>query len=164
MTNLQPQTEEKIRYAKWKAADIAKAFREGKRPAPGPPGWAEEQELKHLEREQEDLFKPSAPATDISSPSDMSNLRHSPPRTDFSATHTDNSSSRPADGWTDPSLGIWDTTETRGSHASNATFPSTANGVSTRRTRMSGDPRSHLAGVVLVRTPLTPLAAAPAAH
>ncbi|KAG6841765.1 hypothetical protein C0991_007094 [Blastosporella zonata] len=30
------QTEEKIKYAKWKAADIAKAFREGRTPAPGP--------------------------------------------------------------------------------------------------------------------------------
>ncbi|KAJ6519985.1 Vta1 like-domain-containing protein [Mycena sanguinolenta] len=28
--------EEKIRYAKWKAADIAKAYREGRKPTPGP--------------------------------------------------------------------------------------------------------------------------------
>ncbi|KAF7311047.1 hypothetical protein HMN09_00648200 [Mycena chlorophos] len=31
-------TEEKIKYAKWKAADIAKAFREGRKPTPGPAG------------------------------------------------------------------------------------------------------------------------------
>ena len=31
-------TEEKIRYAKWKAADIAKAFREGRKPTAGPAG------------------------------------------------------------------------------------------------------------------------------
>lgn len=30
--------EGKIKYARWKAADIAKAFREGRKPAPGPPG------------------------------------------------------------------------------------------------------------------------------
>ncbi|KAG8967362.1 hypothetical protein FRC03_010107 [Tulasnella sp. 419] len=30
------QHREKIRYAKWKAADIAKAFREGRKPSPGP--------------------------------------------------------------------------------------------------------------------------------
>lgn len=30
------KVEEKIRYSKWKAADIAKAFREGRKPAPGP--------------------------------------------------------------------------------------------------------------------------------
>ena len=29
---------EKIRYAKWKAADIAKAFREGRKPTPGGAG------------------------------------------------------------------------------------------------------------------------------
>ncbi|TFK56740.1 DUF605-domain-containing protein [Heliocybe sulcata] len=38
--------DEKIRYAKWKAADIAKAFREGRKPTPGPaesnPSEAEE--------------------------------------------------------------------------------------------------------------------------
>lgn len=32
------QSEEKIKYSKWKAADIAKAFREGRRPNPGPAG------------------------------------------------------------------------------------------------------------------------------
>ncbi|KAH7916430.1 Vta1 like-domain-containing protein [Hygrophoropsis aurantiaca] len=31
-------TEGKIKYAKWKAADIAKAYREGRRPTPGPAG------------------------------------------------------------------------------------------------------------------------------
>ncbi|KAG6837673.1 hypothetical protein H0H93_004949 [Arthromyces matolae] len=30
------ESEEKIKYAKWKAADIAKAFREGRKPTPGP--------------------------------------------------------------------------------------------------------------------------------
>ncbi|KIP12528.1 hypothetical protein PHLGIDRAFT_97921, partial [Phlebiopsis gigantea 11061_1 CR5-6] len=33
---------EKIRYSKWKAADIAKAFREGRKPTPGAPGEVEE--------------------------------------------------------------------------------------------------------------------------
>ena len=37
-----PQSEEKIRYAKWKAADIAKAFREGRKPYPGPAGSGSE--------------------------------------------------------------------------------------------------------------------------
>ncbi|KAF8292345.1 hypothetical protein DL93DRAFT_2091963 [Clavulina sp. PMI_390] len=31
-----PQNEAKIRYSKWKAADIAKAIREGRQPTPGP--------------------------------------------------------------------------------------------------------------------------------
>ena len=36
--NLEPEMHEKSKYAKWKAADIAKAFREGRKPEPGPPG------------------------------------------------------------------------------------------------------------------------------
>jgi vacuolar protein sorting-associated protein VTA1 len=32
------QHQDKVRYAKWKAADIAKAFREGRKPLPGPAG------------------------------------------------------------------------------------------------------------------------------
>nr|VWO94217.1 N/A [Ganoderma boninense] len=35
-----PAIEEKIKYAKWKAAEIAKAFREGRTPTPGPAGSA----------------------------------------------------------------------------------------------------------------------------
>ncbi|KAF9015645.1 Vta1 like-domain-containing protein [Cyathus striatus] len=37
-TEVQESNEEKIRYAKWKAVDIAKAFHEGRKPAPGPAG------------------------------------------------------------------------------------------------------------------------------
>lgn len=36
------QMEEKLKYAKWKAADIAKALREGRKPTAGPIGGAEE--------------------------------------------------------------------------------------------------------------------------
>jgi len=35
-TEVSDSIDEKIRYAKWKAADIAKAFREGRTPVPGP--------------------------------------------------------------------------------------------------------------------------------
>ncbi|KAF8627250.1 hypothetical protein AX15_004457 [Amanita polypyramis BW_CC] len=35
-TEVSDSIDEKIRYAKWKAADIAKAFREGRKPSPGP--------------------------------------------------------------------------------------------------------------------------------
>ncbi|KAK7058412.1 hypothetical protein VNI00_002046 [Paramarasmius palmivorus] len=37
-TEISESVEEKVRYAKWKAADIAKAFREGRKPTPGPAG------------------------------------------------------------------------------------------------------------------------------
>lgn len=63
------QNEEKIRYAKWKAADIAKAFREGRKPTPGPPGWAEEQEeLKYLLQDEEQQI-PSPPKSIPTDPS-----------------------------------------------------------------------------------------------
>ncbi len=35
---IEPEMQEKIKYAKWKAADIAKAFKEGRKPTPGPAG------------------------------------------------------------------------------------------------------------------------------
>ncbi|KAJ7751330.1 Vta1 like-domain-containing protein [Mycena maculata] len=35
-TEVSESNEEKIRYAKWKAADISKAYREGRKPTPGP--------------------------------------------------------------------------------------------------------------------------------
>lgn len=65
------QNQEKIRYAKWKAADIAKAFREGRKPTPGPPGWAEEQEeLKDLlQQDQEEQQIPSPPKFTPTGPS-----------------------------------------------------------------------------------------------
>ena len=39
--DIDADTVTKIRYAKWKAADIAKALREGRKPAPGAPGEAD---------------------------------------------------------------------------------------------------------------------------
>ncbi|KAH8102558.1 Vta1 like-domain-containing protein [Cristinia sonorae] len=42
---------DKIRYAKWKAADIAKAFREGRKPTPGPAGGLEEETIASPEIE-----------------------------------------------------------------------------------------------------------------
>ncbi|KAI9139132.1 Vta1 like-domain-containing protein [Paraphysoderma sedebokerense] len=36
--DLEPETKEKIKYSKWKAADIMKALKEGRQPTPGPPG------------------------------------------------------------------------------------------------------------------------------
>ncbi|CAO1621061.1 unnamed protein product [Parajaminaea phylloscopi] len=43
---------EKKTYAKWKAAEIAKALKEGRKPAPGPPGWDAEQERREREEEE----------------------------------------------------------------------------------------------------------------
>ncbi|KAF9056102.1 Vta1 like-domain-containing protein [Panaeolus papilionaceus] len=78
--------EEKIKYAKWKAADIAKAFREGRKPAPGPPGWSEDQELRQLQAEVRAEEAANAMLTDVpqipsvpsSHPSSSSPPRSSP--------------------------------------------------------------------------------------
>lgn len=41
---MRDETEQKLRYARWKAADIAKALKEGRKPTPGPPGGEEDGE------------------------------------------------------------------------------------------------------------------------
>lgn len=63
---------EKIRYAKWKAADIAKAYREGRKPTPGPPGFV-------TESEQQPVF-PSPPEQLFNDPSEATLMSPSPTR------------------------------------------------------------------------------------
>ncbi|TKY86798.1 hypothetical protein EX895_004439 [Sporisorium graminicola] len=46
---LEPEMHEKIKYAKWKAADIAKAFKEGRKPQAGPAGGDPKLEAATLE-------------------------------------------------------------------------------------------------------------------
>ncbi|KAF9567013.1 DUF605-domain-containing protein, partial [Agrocybe pediades] len=84
-TLVSESNEEKIRYAKWKAADIGKAFREGRKPVPGPPGWAEEQEeLRALQKQAEEEGLISTPPSHAQHPTDASHSR-SPPRTNISS-------------------------------------------------------------------------------
>jgi vacuolar protein sorting-associated protein VTA1 len=111
------QNEEKIKYSKWKAAEIAKAFREGRKPAPGPPGWAEEQEeLRRILQEQADSQNspeiatfPSAPSGPTSSSPprsshiDASTSRHSPTR----RSPTSSSPPKPTHIHVDRSLNGW---------------------------------------------------------
>ncbi|RDB29014.1 Vacuolar protein sorting-associated protein VTA1 [Hypsizygus marmoreus] len=69
--------EEKIRYSKWKAAEIARAFREGRKPTPGPAGSDLQQDA--------DLTPPAPPpSTKLipigrSSPNQASGSGSSPP-------------------------------------------------------------------------------------
>ena len=46
---LEPEMQEKIKYAKWKAADIAKAFKEGRKPQAGPAGGDPKVEAAQVE-------------------------------------------------------------------------------------------------------------------
>lgn len=51
--DLDSETEAKIKYSKWKAADIMKALREGRVPTPGPPGGIEQEEEEEREIQEQ---------------------------------------------------------------------------------------------------------------
>ncbi|KAL1757311.1 Vta1 like-domain-containing protein [Schizophyllum commune] len=87
------QHEDKIRYAKWKASDIAKAIREGRKPTPGPAGG-----------EEEDFGMPeaptdTAPTADASAESTPQSAHHTPqsaPSTAPTSPDLSNSTQPPA--------------------------------------------------------------------
>ncbi|KAI0963913.1 hypothetical protein AcW1_000866 [Taiwanofungus camphoratus] len=66
-------SEDKIRYAKWKAADIAKAFREGRKPTPGPAGSSP------VPEPEPDTALPSSSSQRSVSPSAPAFTRDTPP-------------------------------------------------------------------------------------
>lgn len=69
-------TESKLRYAQWKAADIAKAFREGRKPNPGPAAPKVDPELVTAE-----LAAPLHPPTSTEPLSSVSQPPTTPPKT-----------------------------------------------------------------------------------
>ncbi|KIM47740.1 hypothetical protein M413DRAFT_208471 [Hebeloma cylindrosporum] len=119
-TDVSESNEEKIRYAKWKAADIAKAFREGRKPTPGPPGWAEEQEeLKYLQQHQDEQQIPSPPKFIPADPSGSSLTTSTSPthHISSSATFPSPPERRSDPGWSDANDGppeSWSTAATPG--------------------------------------------------
>lgn len=87
---LDSETEAKIKYSKWKAADIMKALREGRVPTPGPPGGIEQEdnnedvEMKQQPdgQEQPDTMQSPPPPPSISEfPSPPSNFTAPLPQT-----------------------------------------------------------------------------------
>ncbi|KAG2224703.1 hypothetical protein INT45_009018 [Circinella minor] len=81
--DLDPEVEGKIKYSKWKAADIMKALREGRTPTPGAPGENQEEEEDAEVEKQEvegenmalDQDMPTQPPSSISEfPSPPSNF------------------------------------------------------------------------------------------
>lgn len=77
---------DKIRYSKWKAADIAKAFREGRKPTPGPAGGLEEE----LEG-----YVPDAPSINVDSAPEADAPLSPPPRPDGSSPSAISRDTRP---------------------------------------------------------------------
>ncbi|KAI0080324.1 DUF605-domain-containing protein [Panus rudis PR-1116 ss-1] len=128
---MESTTAEKIRYAKWKAADIAKAIREGRKPTPGPAAAVEDlPPPQPAPQTQPDL--PPTPSTPPqhsvhirnSSESPPSIIRNTPPPPNLGNLSTANSQGSPAHsqhllpgGFTkaDPkSPGSWSTAATPG--------------------------------------------------
>ncbi|KAJ8636130.1 hypothetical protein MRB53_010397 [Persea americana] len=70
---LQPELEQKQKYAVWKAADIRKALKEGRRPESGPPGGDKDLSIPSTtttspyDLGQNESFQPSQPGIDASS-------------------------------------------------------------------------------------------------
>ncbi|KAJ2958956.1 hypothetical protein NQZ79_g5545 [Umbelopsis isabellina] len=60
--DIDPDVAGKIKYAKWKAADIIKSIREGRTPVPGPPGGEEAEDTDMLGGQTDE--QPSAPGSD----------------------------------------------------------------------------------------------------
>ncbi|XP_043690052.1 protein HOMOLOG OF MAMMALIAN LYST-INTERACTING PROTEIN 5-like isoform X2 [Telopea speciosissima] len=76
---LQPDIEQKQKYAAWKAADIRKALKEGRKPEPGPPG------------DDKDLSIPSSTPTAYDhGPSETNSISHPGPGAEASPQFHDN--------------------------------------------------------------------------
>ncbi|GHJ89364.1 hypothetical protein NliqN6_5766 [Naganishia liquefaciens] len=92
---MRDELEQKQQYARWKAADIAKALKEGRTPTPGPPGGEDEQAGKE---EQEPVA--SSDVNAVASPSTtlprLPNLPSSPPETPSSPAPDPSPSSPPS--------------------------------------------------------------------
>ncbi|KAL4580037.1 hypothetical protein LXL04_016211 [Taraxacum kok-saghyz] len=60
---LQPDLEQKQKYAAWKAADIRKAIKEGRKPVPGPPGGDLDKDPSDTSTTGYEDIEPSQPTT-----------------------------------------------------------------------------------------------------
>ncbi|KAI5674751.1 hypothetical protein M9H77_15115 [Catharanthus roseus] len=78
---LQPELEQKQKYAAWKAADIRKALKEGRKPVPGPPGGEQDLSVPSSTSGDYDL-EPRPKEPDFAAPTDADYPL--PPRSDFS--------------------------------------------------------------------------------
>ncbi|KAI0814797.1 Vta1 like-domain-containing protein [Irpex lacteus] len=101
---------EKIRYAKWKAADIAKAFREGRKPTPGGAGEEIQPEEQLAPAPEEHPATP--PAINRSPSGPITDMPTSPPIISPNGEPV--------------SPGEWSTVATPGANTRNEEFPSQA--------------------------------------
>ncbi|CAN6472003.1 unnamed protein product [Victoria cruziana] len=80
---LHTDIEQKQKYAAWKAADIRKALKEGRRPEPGPPGG------------DSGTSMPSSPSTNTNEVRHVGNFESSQPEEDMPRTYPDSSKQPP---------------------------------------------------------------------
>ncbi|XP_055823849.1 protein HOMOLOG OF MAMMALIAN LYST-INTERACTING PROTEIN 5 [Solanum dulcamara] len=82
---LQPDLEQKQKYAAWKAADIRKALKEGRKPVPGPPG--DEGDTSELSSAQSDTYdlQPSGTDSVIKSAPESESFNHMYDNAQYSA-------------------------------------------------------------------------------
>ena len=163
-----PTIEEKIKYAKWKAADIAKAFREGRIPTPGPAGSAPapqdelpsalpDVQLSDLNVAPPPATPPAVSSSPPSQPSPPSIIRSHPPPPELSdlpvVDHTTHLVPHLPDGLAPPqppqSPGSWSAAATPGTPSfhvedtsparSASTYSPPGSGGVTRTTLVSGE-------------------------
>ncbi|KAI0721387.1 Vta1 like-domain-containing protein [Cerioporus squamosus] len=132
-----PAIEEKIKYAKWKAADISKAIREGRKPTPGAPGESPAPEAPAALPDLPDVViappttPPSTSSTLPDAPSPPSITRSTPPPPQLTGlTPTEHSGAHLPNGLAPPqppqSPGSWSTAATPGTpgfHLEDSTPP-----------------------------------------
>ncbi|KAL8462442.1 hypothetical protein ACS0TY_033460 [Phlomoides rotata] len=71
---LQPDVEQKQKYAVWKAADIRKAMKEGRKPIPGPPGGDEDLSMHSSTSGEYDLQPSRSDFADMANRPDLSRV------------------------------------------------------------------------------------------
>ncbi|XP_009588982.2 protein HOMOLOG OF MAMMALIAN LYST-INTERACTING PROTEIN 5 [Nicotiana tomentosiformis] len=102
---LQPDLEQKQKYAAWKAADIRKALKEGRKPVPGPPG--DERDISELSSAQNDTYDHQPSGTDSvikPAPESDSVIKPAPESSSFNHAYDDAhySANRPSPPATPP--------------------------------------------------------------
>ncbi|KAG9314062.1 Vta1 like-domain-containing protein [Chiua virens] len=140
-SDVSESTEGKLKYAKWKAADIAKAFRQGRRPTPGPAGSELDPDLTSSLPASDQFgpkYQPPTPPKPVprepsppTKPSSRSPKRQSPPPSIPTAdiARANRLPIQPGDGKHDDealSPGRWSTTATPGRTPGEGMMESTA--------------------------------------
>ncbi|RDX50470.1 DUF605-domain-containing protein [Lentinus brumalis] len=170
-----PAIEEKIKYAKWKAADISKAIREGRKPTPGAAGDSPAPETPAALPDLPDVViappttPPPVSSTLLDAPSPPSITRSTPPPPQLTGftpmEHSDHLGAHLPDGLAPPqtpqSPGSWSTAATPGTPGFNRddSTSSSSSAGPTRRAFVSEELEGKTEGEIDAETTPPPSAA-----